>query len=63
MEVEAMPDDLCCKMPQLVWYRPLVSLPHRKVGYTKVATFSGDKLSEPWQRSNENSAFYGSFTY
>jgi len=26
MEVEPMPDDLCCHMPQLVWYQPLVSL-------------------------------------
>src|SRR6267143_3700185 len=31
IDVEAMPNDLCCKMPNLVWYAPLVSLENRKV--------------------------------
>ncbi len=61
LNVEAMPDDLCCKMPQLVWYSPLVPLENRKVGYTTKALFSGSEVSDPWQRSGENSAFYGSF--
>lgn len=61
LNVEAMPDDLCCKMPQLVWYSPLVPLENRKVGYTKRALYSGSEISEPWQRSGENSAFYGNF--
>jgi Protein of unknown function (DUF1326) len=59
--VEAMPDDLCCKMPQLVWYSPLVALENRKVGYTTRALYAGGDVGEPWQRSGENSAFYGSF--
>jgi len=61
LNVEAMPDDLCCKMPQLVWYSPLVPLENRKVGYTTKALFSGSEVSDPWERSGENSAFYGSF--
>lgn len=61
MEIEPMPDDLCCRMPQLVWYQPLVSLAQRKVGYTKLASYGGDGISEPWQRTGENSAFYGTF--
>jgi hypothetical protein len=61
--VEAMPDDLCCKMPQLVWYSPLVPLENRKVGYTTKALYAGGDVGEPWQRSGENSAFYGSFTF
>jgi len=61
INVEAMPNDLCCKMPNLVWYSPLVPLSNRKVGYTTNALYSGDSLGEPWQRSGENSAFYGSF--
>ena len=60
LNVEAMPDDLCCKMPQLVWYSPLVPLENRKVGYTKSALSSGSDFDR-WQRSGENSAFYGSF--
>jgi hypothetical protein len=60
--VEAMPDDLCCKMPQLVWYSPLVALENRKVGYTAKALYAGN-VGEPWQRSGENSAFYGSFAF
>ena len=61
INVEAMPNDLCCKMPNLVWYTPLVGLDNRKVGYTSKAFYSGNTVSEPWSRSGENSAFYGSF--
>ena len=63
INVEAMPDDLCCKMPQLVWYSPLVPLENRKVGYTTKALFAGGQVGDPWQRSGENSAFYGNFTF
>jgi len=61
MNVEAMPNDLCCKMPNLVWYTPLVGIENRKVGYTTNASYSGTTVSEQWSRSGENSAFYGSF--
>ncbi len=61
MDVQAMPNDLCCRMPNLVWYTPLVGLENRKVGYTTNAAYSGNDISEPWSRSGENSAFYGSF--
>ena len=61
IDVEAMPNDLCCKMPNLVWYAPLVSLENRKVGYTMKALYTGTAVSDPWTRSGENSAFYGSF--
>jgi hypothetical protein len=61
INVEAMPNDLCCKMPNLVWYTPLVGLENRKVGYTSKALYSGRVVGEPWSRSGENSAFYGSF--
>ena len=62
INVEAMPNDLCCKMPNLVWYTPLVGLENRKVGYTSKALYSGIVVGEPWSRSGENSAFYGSFS-
>ena len=62
INVEAMPNDLCCKMPTLVWYTPLVGLENRKVGYTSKALYSGRVVGEPWSRSGENSAFYGSFS-
>lgn len=60
--VEGMPNDECCKMPNLVWYSPLVPLSNRKVGYTMKASFAGGSIGEAWQRSGENSAFYGSFS-
>ena len=63
MTVEAMANDLCCKMPNLVWYAPLAALENRKVGYTKVATYSGGTVGEPWQKADENSSFYGSFSF
>lgn len=62
INVEAMPNDLCCKMPNLVWYSPLVRLENRKVGYTIRAAYSGKTIGTPWSRSGENSAFYGSFS-
>jgi hypothetical protein len=62
INVEAMPNDLCCKMPSLVWYTPLVGLENRKVGYTTKALYTGTAVSDPWSRSGENSAFYGSFS-
>ena len=62
INVEAMPNDLCCKMPNLIWYTPLVGLENRKVGYTSKALYSGKVVGEPWSRSGENSAFYGTFS-
>ena len=62
INVEGMPNDLCCKMPNLVWYSPLVGLENRKVGYTSKALYSGKVVGEPWSRSGENSAFYGTFS-
>jgi hypothetical protein len=62
MNVTAMPNDLCCRMPNLVWYTPLVGLENRKVGYTANASYSGNTVSEQWSRSDENSAFYGTFS-
>ena len=63
IDVEAMPNDLCCKMPNLVWYKPLVGLENRKVGYTTNAVYSGNTVGEQWSRAGENSAFYGSFSF
>ena len=63
IDVQAMPNDLCCKMPNLVWYTPLVGLENRKVGYTTNAVYSGNSVGEQWSRAGENSAFYGSFSF
>jgi hypothetical protein len=63
LNVEAMPDNLCCRMPQLVWYEPLVPLAGRKVGYTKKATYTGGPAGEAWERAGENGAFYGGFSF
>jgi hypothetical protein len=40
-----------------------VQLDHRKVGYTLNAAYMAGTLADPWQRQEENSAFYGSFTF
>lgn len=63
IHVERMPDDLCCRMPQLVWHEPLVLLAGRKVGYTTRAEYAGGAVGEAWQRRGENSAFYGAFSF
>ncbi|MDX6496781.1 MAG: hypothetical protein QOG23_41 [Blastocatellia bacterium] len=63
IDVEAMPNDLCCRMPNLIWYSPLVPLGQRKVGYTVKALYAGHAVSDNWERAGENSAFYGNFTF
>jgi hypothetical protein len=63
INVEAMPNDLCCRMPNLIWYSPLVPLGQRKVGYTVRALYSGHTVGDNWERAGENSAFYGSFAF
>lgn len=63
ISVEAMPNDLCCRMPNLVWYSPLVALSQRKVGYTVKALYSGQAVGDNWERAGENSAFYGNFAF
>jgi hypothetical protein len=63
INVEAMPNDLCCRMPNLVWYSPLVSLGQRKVGYTVKAVYAGHTVGDNWERAGENSAFYGNFAF
>ena len=63
IKVEAMPNDLCCRQPNLVWYSPLVQLSGRKVGYTLKAVYSGNTVGDAWERDGENSAFYGSFAF
>ena len=63
LEVEAMPDDLCCRMPQLVWYAPLVPVEGRRVGYTRTASYAGGAAGDAWQRTGENGAFYGTFSF
>src|SRR5437870_3588147 len=63
INVEAMPNDLCCRQPNLVWYDPLVQLGQRKVGYTLKAFYSGHEVGATWERADENSAFYGNFSF
>jgi hypothetical protein len=63
MTVQPMPDDECCKQPSLVWYSPLLTLEHRKVGYTISSSYSAGTIGDPWERSEENTAFYGAFQF
>jgi hypothetical protein len=63
LSVAAMPNDECCKQPNLVWYSPLIQLMGRKVGYTCSAAYTAGTLGDCWERSDENSAFYGAFTF
>jgi hypothetical protein len=63
MTVQSMPNDECCKQPSLVWYSPLMPLEHRKVGYTINSSYEAGNVGDPWQRSEENTAFYGAFGF
>ncbi len=64
LTVRAMPNHECCRMPQLVWYSPLVPVAGRRVGQTLHASYAGDaSVGERWQQAGQNSAFYGSFAF
>jgi hypothetical protein len=63
LKLTGMPNDECCKQPNLVWYSPLAKLTWRKVGFTDDAAYIAGKISDPWERSDENGAFYGEFSY
>jgi hypothetical protein len=58
LNVKALPDRACCKMPNLVWYQPLVPVNDRQVGYTVEAR---SDVFAPWLDAGENTAFHGKF--
>jgi hypothetical protein len=63
MTIHPMPNNECCTQPHLVWYEPLTPIQHRKVGYTEVASYDAASNGDQWERSDENSAFYGTFQF
>jgi hypothetical protein len=63
LDITGMPNDECCKQPNLVWFAPLAHVSGRKVGYTVNAEYTAGTVGASWQRTDENGAFYGSFAY
>jgi len=61
LNVDAMPNGECCKQPNLVWYKPLVEIEGRKVGFTRESGIEDSTLGASWSKFNQNTAFYGSF--
>ncbi len=62
LSIEPMPNDACCSQPSLVWYARSCRWQHRKVGYAQTAAYTAGTLGDPWQRADENDAFYGAFS-
>jgi hypothetical protein len=62
LAVDAMPNHECCRQPNLVWYEPLVALSDRKVGFTRASGIQDTTLGPAWSKSNQNTAFYGTFS-
>ena len=62
LEVSYRTDKACCVAPYLVWYDPLAPISHRMVGFTESAAYIGN-LTPPWNRSQEDSAFYGEIAF
>lgn len=62
LSVDAMPNGDCCKMPNNVWYKPLVTIAGSKVGYTRISDVEEKALSTKWTRAGDNTAFYGTFS-
>jgi hypothetical protein len=62
LAVDAMPNHECCKQPNLVWYQPLVEIEGRRVGFTRESGVEDATLGSAWSKSNQNTAFYGTFS-
>ena len=62
LSVEAMPNHECCKQPNMVWYKPLIEIKDRKVGFTKESGIQDKTLGVTWTKNDQNTAFYGAFT-
>jgi hypothetical protein len=62
LTVESMPNHECCKQPSLVWYKPLIEVTDRKVGYTKESGIQDKTLGVLWTKNGQNTAFYGTFS-
>lgn len=60
--VQSMPNHECCKEPNLVWYKPLITLKDRKVGYTETSSVEDNSLGNTWVKNGQNTAFYGTFS-
>jgi hypothetical protein len=56
-------DRSCCLQPMDVWYKPLAPVAGSAVGFASLNEFKGSGLPTTWSRSNQNSAFYGNFTF
>lgn len=61
LSVAAMPNHECCKQPNMVWYKPLIELNDRKVGYTRESGIQDKTLGVTWTKAGQNTAFYGTF--
>lgn len=61
LNVEAMPNRECCTLPHLVWYKPLVELKDRRVGFTRTSGIADKTLGSAWEKKDQNTAFYGTF--
>lgn len=61
LTINALPNRECCKMPNLVWYKPLATIENRRVGFTQLARCTEATGGDAWSYGNENSAFYGTF--
>jgi hypothetical protein len=63
LDIQALPDCDCCKQPNNVWYTPLTQLTRPMVGYTIIAQHTSARAGDPWEREDENGAFFGAITY
>ena len=61
LEGSGMPDRACCSMPFNVWYQPAVALEGKLVGNSARFEWREARLAQPFERLDQNDAFFGSF--
>lgn len=61
LEGSGLPDRACCSMPFNVWYEPALALEGRLVGNSSRFEWREPRLAQPFERRDQNDAFFGRF--
>jgi hypothetical protein len=62
MKVRKETAQLCCKQPYQLWGKPFVSLDGAKAGYCVTAEYRDPGLLRAWSATDQNNAFFGTFS-
>ncbi len=63
VKVKKQTEQLCCLQKYEVWYKPFMALKESKVGFGVLAEFKEPALKASWAGSDQNNAYFGTFSF